>query len=72
MGTARSAWSEAVHTLIRIIAAIKQHPMRFPAVAMQRFVDDVSLHLRSLSRLGIAPKPKHHFLIEMAARPFGS
>ena len=35
---------------------------------MQSFVDSVCEHMASLDQLNIEPKPKHHFLLEMAGR----
>ena len=39
-----------------------------PAAAIQKFCNDTKEHLWAVKKLGISPKPKHHFLIEMAGR----
>jgi hypothetical protein len=59
----------AIDSLLEIVGAIKAYPRRFPPHAIQQFVDNVCLHIQNIAKLKLPEKPKHHFLIEMGARP---
>ena len=58
----------ACRSLNALIDAIRTYPKMFPAAAIQKFCNDTKEHLWAVKKLGISPKPKHHFLIEMAGR----
>ena len=69
---ARETWYRiGVERLLSILAAIKQYPRVFPPAAVQKFVDDVCEFTLAVEKLGHPTKPKHHALIEMAARTVG-
>lgn len=59
---------EAGFALKRILARIRRYPRVFPMAEIQGFCSDVQRHLGAIAALGVNPRPKHHFLIEMAAR----
>jgi hypothetical protein len=72
LGTAKKhAYEEAVSSLTGLIELIKQHPRAMPATAQQAFVRHVSSHMCAINVLGVAKRPKHHYLIEMAAKRLG-
>lgn len=68
LGAQLPAYQNAVGSLVLVLNTIREHPQRVPAPAIQKFIGAVGLHLRSLRQLGINCKPKHHSLMEMAAR----
>ena len=64
----RSAYQDAVGSLVRIMGIIRSHKKLVPPAVIQAFCDDVLLHMRSLQKLGISNKPKHHMLMHMGVR----
>ena len=69
LGNKRPHYEACLGSLVRIVDSIYDNPHRYPALAMQQFVNDTCTHLHALEQLGLVTIPKHHMLIEMASRP---
>ena len=69
LGHRRMAHVQSCGALQRIIASIRAHELVMPVAARVQFCADATEHLAALKSLGVELKPKHHFLMEMAARP---
>jgi hypothetical protein len=67
----KHAYESAIGSLTSLIELIAKHPRSMPASAKQAFVRHVSSHMRAIKVLGVATRPKHHYLIEMAAKRLG-
>lgn len=61
-------WQAAVDSLLDIYRIIKEYDRKIPFEEMNKFIEAVCLHMRTLPKLGVPYKPKHHFLVEMAGR----
>ena len=68
LGGRQATWQEALDPLVSIIGLIKRFPRVFPTAHAQSFKDLVCRHLQVCELLGVAYKPKHHRLLEMAMR----
>jgi len=71
LGARRKPHEVAGVSLLSMLTAIRENPVSFPVAAQQRFCDDVHRHMWALSALAVDPRPKHHFMIEMAGRFYG-
>ena len=68
LGAKHLHYMRGAAALISIIDAIRDYPMKFPAPAQMRFVEDVCTVFRACETLDLPFTSKHHFLAEMAAR----
>lgn len=68
LGRKHSLYKDAVGSMVKVCELIKRFPRRLPPREMQLFTDSVITHMRALEKLEIRPKPKHHFMLEMASR----
>jgi hypothetical protein len=69
LGLTLPAHTKALDSLVSIYEAIKRHPANnFSPPEVQHFCDDVCQHFQSIRLLQIPFKPKHHMLMEQAAR----
>ena len=68
LGDRAGPFRDGVRSLLRLVDSIELYPRKFPAPVLQSFVEDVCLHLRCVRRLELGFKPKHHLMVEMAAR----
>jgi len=69
LGTREEPFRQAIATSVQMMDLIREHPVCFPPADIQTFCDAVIGHLRALRVLETGFKPKHHFLVEMGARP---
>lgn len=70
LGARQTLYQNAVDSLADLVRVIKEYPRVLPPPAQQRFCDAVRLHLCIVVALGIPMRPKHHYMMEMGARPF--
>ena len=68
LGPRATHYRVAAKALLRIKDIIQAHPRKVPDAEKLEFVNQVKSLLDAEESLGLAFKPKHHFLIEMAAR----
>ena len=68
LGPLQGIFRRGLDALVRIQDAIKSFPTRFPDADRDKFAQDVSVHLESVRALGMSFIPKHHMLVELAAR----
>lgn len=68
LGEQRAMREVGAKSLLEIYRIIKEHDRKVPLEEMNNFNSAVCSHMRTLPKLGIPYKPKHHFLVEMAGR----
>ena len=68
LGANRKRWTRAIDSALVVLRLIRAHRRSMPNSAIQACSNAAADHLSAIKALGVATRPKHHFMLEMAAR----
>ena len=64
----RKLWKSVLESAVVLLNILRVKTMVLPEMDVQRFVNATLRHLHGLRSLGVHLRPKHHMMLEQAAR----